>query len=358
MASASTTSPVSVARNVAASARRRLDRRGLVLAALYLLICVIWGTTWIAIKVGVRTVPPLTAAGLRFALAFPLLVVVVRRWPGATLRYPARHRALFAFVSVAYLIVPYALLNASERSISSGLTAILFSTVSVFMVVFARLLLRTKVRPRQWIGVGFGVALLAVLVTHGRGGLAASSLLAPLSVLLAAVLHALSYVVIRKHGNALHALTVEALPIGIAGLVLTGVGVVVEHPHVGGISLQSAIAIGYLAAIPSVAGFAVYFYLLQRIEPVLLSFVFIFFPVIAVAVSSVVEHAAFPLPSVALVIGIVAAFALTKGREEQEAAAEAHAAPGTEPRASEGWLSSAPGPRVLTPTPADERVAK
>jgi drug/metabolite transporter (DMT)-like permease len=295
------------------------------LAALYVLICLIWGTTWLGIKYGVETVPPLTAAGLRFLLAFPFLALVVRRWPGARLRYPPGHRALFVFVTAVYLIVPYALLNVGEEKISSGLAAILFSTVSVYLVIFARVLIGTRVRPRQWIGVVLGIALLGLVVTTGREALAAESVIAPLAVLAAAMLHGLSYVVIKKHGSEIHPLTLEAAPIGVAGVALTLFGVIVEHPAFGAVSLRSAAGIAYLALIPSVVGFAVYFYLLQRIQPILLSFVFILFPVVALLVSAAAESKGVPLSSMLLVVAMLGAFALTKSSDEpaeSEAAAQ------------------------------------
>ena len=51
-------------------------------ALLYLAVVAIWGTTWIAIKSTVATVPPITASGLRFAIAFPVLALIVARRPG------------------------------------------------------------------------------------------------------------------------------------------------------------------------------------------------------------------------------------------------------------------------------------
>lgn len=297
-------------------------RRGLALGLLYALICVIWGTTWIGIKYGVETIPPLTAAGLRFLAAFPLLVIVVGRWPGARLRYPPGCARLFALVTVAYLVVPYALLNFGEQHVTSGLTAILFSTVSAFLVIFAWLLLRARISTRQWVGVVLGIVLLALLIQTGDGGLASSNMWAVAAILLAAMLHGLCYVVIRKHGSGIHALTLEALPIGVAGVLLTVGGVLLEQPDVASFSARSLWGILYLAVVPSVAGFAIYFYLLRRVEPVTLSFVFIFFPAIALLVAALAERATFPTQSLLLVVAMLGALALTKVGERPRAAAD------------------------------------
>src|SRR5512133_822336 len=102
-------------------------------AGLYLLVIAIWGTTWIAIKASVASIPPLTASGLRFAIAFPLLAIIVTRTPGVSLRYPRGRGRLFALVTFAYFAAPYALMNLGGSAIPSGLAAVLFASVSMFI---------------------------------------------------------------------------------------------------------------------------------------------------------------------------------------------------------------------------------
>ena len=63
------------------------------LLALYVTVVAIWGTTWIAMREAVETVPAITASGLRFAIAFPLLALIVARRPGIPLATPRARRS-------------------------------------------------------------------------------------------------------------------------------------------------------------------------------------------------------------------------------------------------------------------------
>lgn len=58
--------------------RRQVRVASLVTAVLFLVVCISWGTTWLGIKIAVESVPPLTAAGLRFLIAFPLFLLFAR----------------------------------------------------------------------------------------------------------------------------------------------------------------------------------------------------------------------------------------------------------------------------------------
>jgi putative membrane protein PagO len=254
-------------------------------AALYLLVIVVWGTTWIAIKTSVETIPPLTASGLRFAIAFPLLALIVARTPGVSLRYPRGHGRLLALVTLAYFGAAYVLMNVGGGAIPSGLAAVLFATVSIFIVALSGPVLGTTITPRQRAGVAVALAALAALIAHQTGVGGDTDPLGALALLAAAGLHAIVYVILKRDAGAISPLTLNALPMGLAGLLLTVAGLLLEHPdptQFGGASLGALI---YLGTFASVAGFLAYFQLLRELGPIPLSLVFVFFPVVAQAVA-------------------------------------------------------------------------
>ncbi|WP_025128763.1 DMT family transporter [Pseudomonas sp. PH1b] len=257
----------------------------LVTAVLFLIVCVSWGTTWLGIKIAVESVPPLTAAGLRFLIAFPLFACFawLRREP---LMFPKGSRGFLVFVTLCYFSLPYTLLNYGEVHVSSGLTALLFSCMPVFILIFSALLLREKIHLTQVLGIAIGFASLFQII-RGQGLLSDhNELSGVLAILGAALLHALCYVVTKKHGSAISVITYNALPIGIAGLLLCLAGLGIENPHLSAISSRSWAALLYLGLAASVGGFIVYFFLLKRLNPVILSFVFIIFPVFAVIIGA------------------------------------------------------------------------
>ena len=136
---------------------------GLFTCTLFLIVCLSWGTTWLGIKIAVESVPPLTAAGLRFLIAFPLFLsfAVLRKEP---LLFPRQSRWFFLFVTLSYFSLPYYLLNYGELHVSSGLTALLFSCMPVFILVFSSLFLREKILPTQMLGIAIGFASLYMII--------------------------------------------------------------------------------------------------------------------------------------------------------------------------------------------------
>lgn len=284
---------------------------GLLTCTLFLIVCLSWGTTWLGIKIAVESVPPLTAAGLRFLIAFPLFLsfAVLRKAP---LLFPRQSRWFFVFVTLSYFSLPYYLLNYGELHVSSGLTALLFSCMPVFILIFSALFLREKILPTQLLGIAIGFASLFMIIRSQGLHLDQAEWLGVLAILCAAILHALCYVVTKKHGSAISVITYNTLPIGIAGLMLFIVGLNVETPVFKDITARSWGALLYLGLVASVGGFIVYFILLKRLSPILLSFVFIIFPVFALLIGAWYEGTPISRELMLYSAILLAGFAITK----------------------------------------------
>ncbi|MFJ2481718.1 DMT family transporter [Pseudomonas sp. NPDC087598] len=284
---------------------------GFITSLLFLIVCLSWGTTWLGIKIAVESVPPLTAAGLRFLIAFPLFLgfAVLRKEP---LLFPRQSRWFFVFVTLSYFSLPYYLLNYGEMHVSSGLTALLFSGMPVFILIFSAVFLREKIHSAQMFGIAIGFGSLFMIIRSQGLHLDQAEWLGVLAILSAAIMHALCYVVTKKHGSAISVITYNTLPIGIAGLMLLVVGLVFESPAFTSITTRSWGALLYLGLVASVGGFIVYFILLKRLSPVLLSFVFIIFPVFAVIIGAWYEGTEISRDLMLYSATLLAGFAITK----------------------------------------------
>ena len=278
---------------------------------LYATVCVTWGTTWLAIKIALETVPPLTAAGLRFLIAFPCLLAVAlaRREP---LRFPPQQFPFFLFITTCYFTVPFWLMNVGETYVSSGLAALLFSTMPVFMLVFARLLLHEPLLPSQILGVATGFLGLLKIVNLQSADPSHYSLLGVLAMLSAAAMHALSYVITKRNAANISVITFNVLPIGVAGLLLSALGVALEKPHLHAVSPRSWLALSYLGVVASVAGLLVYFTLLKRMRTIMVSFVFLIFPVVALAIGAWYENTPLSPSFLFYLVVLLTGFAITK----------------------------------------------
>src|SRR5207244_9673299 len=126
--------------------------------AAWLTLCAVWSSTWLVIKIGLRDLPPISYAGIRFLIAIIVLLAVsygrVRLLPRRALDY-----AVLAFTGVLMFAVNYGLLFWGELYVSSGLAAVLQATIPIFRMMFAHLMLRDEpLRLRRLAGavLGFG----------------------------------------------------------------------------------------------------------------------------------------------------------------------------------------------------------
>src|SRR3989475_3129160 len=112
----------------------------------WLTLCVVWSSTWLVIKVGLRDLPTISYAAIRFVIAVIVLFAVslgrVRLLPRRGADY-----AILAFTGVLMFAVNYGLLFWGELHVSSGLAAVLQATIPIFGMVFAHLMLPDKPLP-------------------------------------------------------------------------------------------------------------------------------------------------------------------------------------------------------------------
>ena len=128
-----------------------------------LILCGIWGSTWLFIKLGLADLPPLTFAGIRFLLAGLILTAIVLarrvRWPRA-----GRDWALIAIVGFLQFTLNYGLVFWGEQHISSGLAAVLQSTFPAFGLVIAHLYLpHERITLLKVMGVLMGIVGIAII---------------------------------------------------------------------------------------------------------------------------------------------------------------------------------------------------
>ncbi|OAZ96722.1 DMT family transporter [Halomonas sp. G11] len=256
-----------------------------ILCLLFITVCFTWGTTWLGIKVAVETIPPLSSAGLRFLIAFPLFMIFARIMREPIL-LPRRALGFCLMITVFYFSVPYYLINYGEQYVSSGLTSLLFSSMPVFILIFSALILKERIWISQILGIAIGFYSLYMILLAEGVRMDQQSWMGVAAIIAAAVMHALCYILTRKYGANISVITFNTLPIGIAGLALFLCGLALEDPNFAEASIRSWVALIYLGLVASVGGFIVYFYLLKRMSPILLSFVFILFPVVAIAIGA------------------------------------------------------------------------
>jgi drug/metabolite transporter (DMT)-like permease len=254
--------------------------------ALYFLLCLIWGSTWLVIKVGYGGLGPFNVAAVRFFLAGGVLAAVVpvvgARWP----RGPIEWR-LIALVALLMFAGDYGAIYWAEQYIDSGLTAILFATLPLITIAVAHVSLPDeRITPLKLIGtvVAF-IGVVALFADHVR--MDARQARPMLAVIAGAICAAIASVASKKHGAAMHPAALNAPSMLIGAVALTGA----SYANGDGFVLPTEAAIWgavlYLALIGTVLAFLVYFSMLKTWSVMSLSFISVFTPAIALVLGFV-----------------------------------------------------------------------
>lgn len=258
---------------------------------LYIIPVVIWGSTWLAIKFQLGTVPPELSVAYRFLLG-ALILFVYSKWRGLNLRFSRREHLFMAFQGLLLFSLNYVMVYFSELYVTSGLVAVLFSALIILNVLFGALFLRTPVSGRILLGALVGVVGVALIFWPEVAGLQmqGARLLGITLGMLAALSASLGNIVSARNQRAqLPVIQTNAYGMlygSLATLVfalLRGAEFTFD-PSIGYVS-----SLLYLAVFGSVIAFGSYLTLLGRIGADRAAYVNVMVPMIALALSVLFE---------------------------------------------------------------------
>ena len=304
--------PVMVSNSQSAGLRDRADtiKMALAFAAIY----IVWGSTYLAIRYAVATIPPLVTAGVRHAVAGSVLLA----WACARGFRPTREHWISGCVLGAlFFLIGHGSLHWAEQYVGSGLAALLIATEPMFIVVLAWLAGQQKISRLSALGLGLGVAGVAILTgfeLHIKG----SSLLGLLAVLLGSLSWSLGVVISPRLKLPSDALGRTALPT-ICGAVMllaaAGISGEFQQTHWASISMRSLFGLGYLITFGSVVAFTAYTWLLQRVPPTLVATHTYANPIVAVLLGWFLAHEPLTMRVVLASVAILGAIVLIRRGE-------------------------------------------
>jgi drug/metabolite transporter (DMT)-like permease len=284
----------------------------------WLAVCVIWGTTYLGIRVTLETMPPALMSAARWLVAGGLLIVYVlsRReplpprssWPGIVL------------VGFLLLVIGNGGVAFAEQWVPSGLAAVLVATSPFWMAgVEACLPNGERLTSRAFAGLLVGFAGIVVLVWPELtlGGAASRQFLLGVVLLqVAAFGWSLGSAYTRRHGQD-HLLGATALQMLAGGVMLLVVGLARGEWSQFGFSPRSSVALAYLATVGAVGGFVAYTYALRHLAVSFVSLYAYINPVIAVVLGVLLLSEPFNLriAAAAALVLVGVAIVRSKGRE-------------------------------------------
>lgn len=255
----------------------------------WLILCGIWGSTWLFIKLGLEDLPPLTFAGIRFVISCAILFPLV--W--------VRHLALPKTRSDWFLVVGtgvmsfslnYGLVFWAEQYITSGLAALLQAMLPAFGLILAHI--HVPAERMTWVKIagvvlgvfGVGVVFSNQLAISGRLALAGC-----VAMVLSAFFAAYSNVLVKTHGRNLNPAVLAAFQMlfGLVPLLLYGL-TFEGNPLRFRWTPLALVCLLYLAVVGTVIAFLMYYWLIQHMDVTKTMLISLVTPVVAVILGMLV----------------------------------------------------------------------
>jgi drug/metabolite transporter (DMT)-like permease len=253
-----------------------------------------WGSTYLAIRVGVEHLPPLLMAGIRYVVAGALLYPAARWAPGGSrgsapgAAKPVREKPgakawlAGAVVGVLLLFAGNGFVSVGETTLPSGITAVLVATVPLWMIVFAWPLQHQRITVRAAGGLGVGLGGVAILVGSGTAPGRISGVLIVLGASAAWGFGSILSHRLALPGNAMLAAAIEMLAGGMVLLAVAAGTGEFSRIHWSSVPASSWIALAYLIGPGSILAFTAYGYALSRLPVTTVSTYAYVNPVVAV----------------------------------------------------------------------------
>jgi len=264
----------------------RRQRPGVAAWAALLVVWVVWGSTYLAIRIADRTIPPFPMAGVRYLTAglllYPVAWLGTRRGPRPRARVSAAQWAGMAVVGTMLLAFGNGGVSYAERTLPSGLAALLVASVPLWMALADQVINGRRLRPAGWAALVIGLAGIAIVAQpHGHG-----AVLPVLVVLGASVSWGVGSVLTGRLPAPASPLLGSAMEMLAGGCVLVGLAVTAGEAWPGHASGQSLLALVYLIGPGSLLALTCYVIALRRLPtPVVSTYAYVN-PVVAVALGA------------------------------------------------------------------------
>jgi drug/metabolite transporter (DMT)-like permease len=253
------------------------------------IVYLVWGSTYLAIRVGVEHLPPLLLAGTRYVIAGALLYPIARRAsadaqgtaPGGA-RPGAKAWLACAVVGLLLLFAGNGGVTVAETRLPSGVAALLVATVPLWMIVFAWPVERQRVTARSAAGLVIGLGGVAILVGASLSGGGLSGVFIVLGASAAWGFGSVLSHRLPVPGSALLAAAIEMLAGGVVLLAVAAATGEFGRAHWSAVPVTAWIALAYLIGPGSILAFTAYGYALSHLPTATVSTYAYVNPVVAV----------------------------------------------------------------------------
>lgn len=250
----------------------------------YVCVCLIWGSTWLAIRIGLEAFTPLFSAGIRFIIA-AIAILLLTKFNKLQFQFDRIAIVLYLAMGFFSFVIPFGLVYWAEQFVPSGLAAVLFAVYPFFVAIFTFYLIKAeRINFLKTIGMVISFIGIVIIFSNDLSGNISDNLVGMIAVVISAIMQAAIAVLIKKYGSHLHHLSMNFFPMLIGGIFLVFIGLWFEDIYSITVTVPAVLSILYLALFGSVVTFTSYYWLMKKINIVLLSLISFITPVIAVII--------------------------------------------------------------------------
>jgi drug/metabolite transporter (DMT)-like permease len=257
----------------------------------WLILCGIWGSTWLFIKLGLADLPPLTFAGIRFLFASLILVMLIL---ARGVRWPRQRKdwLVIAIVGLLQFSLNYGLVFWGEQRISSGLAAVLQSTFPAFGLVIAHFYLPDeRMTSKKVVGVLLGFTGVAIIFSQQLSFTGQSALLGSMALVLSAFFGSYGNVLVKAYGTQVDPFVLAAGQMVCGFPPLLALGIATEgNPFRFHWTSMAFVSLAYLVVVGSVLAFTLFYWLVRHMDVVNTMLIALVTPVVAVLLGMIVLH--------------------------------------------------------------------
>ena len=267
----------------------------------YVVLCLIWGSTWMAIRVLVRDVPPLWSAGARFVLAAAvlLLLAAVR---GSRAPQGLRQWRAVGVLGLTMIAIPYGLIFWAEQFVASSMSAVLYSSLPLCVAALTPWMSRHSVPRQALFSMVLGVGGIAALFSQGLVA-SRSTLFGGVAILLAVVSTAFSILFAKREISSIDPVVGTGWQFLVGAVALVAGSLATERGRASQWTTHAAIALLFLALVGSALAFALYYWLLRHIQPYQISTFSLVVPIVAIIEGAAILQE--PIPPLMLAASVV-----------------------------------------------------
>jgi len=262
------------------------SERPLVVAG-FITISTVWGSTWLAIKIGLDSISPVFGVAIRFTLGAIILAVLLRL-RGGRLTFDRETVPLYVILGIFSFSFPFVLVYWGEQYVSSGLASILFATYPFVVALLSYFLLPgEQLTPYKILGTLIGFSGVVVIfwsdLSSGTG-----EFLGMAAIILSTVLQGFSLVMVKRIAKQIPPvqMTLGGMIVGIA--ILWGMAFALEDFSALRFDAAGVGSIVYLGSVGTVVTFVTYYWLLKRVEALFLSLTALITPILAVILGALI----------------------------------------------------------------------